>query len=70
MKKSELREIIRGELTELFRSNVLESGAFDKLVHKFAAQGKKNPKGLAAYVGREKYGKRGMARKSAAGRKH
>lgn len=35
----------------------------------FAAQGKRNPGGLAYYVGRQKYGAAGMAAKAAAGRR-
>jgi len=35
----------------------------------FAAQGKRNPGGLAYFVGARKYGKAGMAAKAAAGRR-
>lgn len=42
---------------------------FCRLQNKLAAKGDKNPAGLAAYIGREKYGKAGMARKAAAGRR-
>ena len=36
---------------------------------KFAREGKKSPGGLAYTIGVNKYGKAGMARKAAAGRK-
>lgn len=46
---------------------------FKKLTRKLASRrgkGKvRNPKALAAWIGRKKYGKKGMARKSAAGRR-
>lgn len=43
---------------------------FNKLAGKLAHEpGVKNPKALAAAIGRKKYGAAGMARKSAAGRK-
>lgn len=43
---------------------------FEKLEHKLAhRKGVTNPKALAAYIGREKYGKKGMAKKAAAGRR-
>lgn len=42
---------------------------FKKLKAKFAAQGKRNPGGLAYHVGVKKYGKAGMAAKAAVGRK-
>lgn len=42
---------------------------FKQRTAQFRAQGKRSPAGLAAYVGRKKYGKAGMARKAAAGRK-
>jgi hypothetical protein len=42
---------------------------FCKLENKFAREGKRSPGGLAAYIGREKYGAAGMAHKSAAGRR-
>jgi hypothetical protein len=31
---------------------------FDQLASKLAAKGASNPKGLAAYIGRKKYGKK------------
>lgn len=43
--------------------------AFDKLKNKFSREGKSSPAGLAAYIGRKKYGNAGMAAKSAAGRR-
>lgn len=42
---------------------------FKKLTAKLAAKGARNPKGLAAYIGRKKYGKKGMTAKAVAGRK-
>lgn len=42
---------------------------FKKLTKQLAAKGARNPKALAAHIGRKKYGKAGMAAKSAAGRK-
>lgn len=42
---------------------------FSKLKAKFARQGKRNPGGLAYAIGEKKYGKKGMARKAAAGRR-
>lgn len=43
---------------------------FEKMEHKLAhRKGVTNPKALAAYIGREKYGKKGMAKKAAAGRR-
>lgn len=43
--------------------------SFNKLAAKLKKRGVKSPKGLAAYIGRKKYGKKGMARKAAAGRR-
>lgn len=42
---------------------------FKKLKAKFAAQGKRNPGGLAYHVGVRKYGRAGMAAKAAATRR-
>ena len=43
---------------------------FRKLSRKLSKRkGVRNPRALAAYIGRKKYGKKGMARKAAAGRK-
>jgi hypothetical protein len=42
---------------------------FKSLTRKLAARGVRNPSALAAYIGRRKYGKAGMAALSAAGRK-
>lgn len=42
---------------------------FDALKAKLARKGIKNPGGLAYKIGVEKYGKAGMARKAAAGRR-
>lgn len=43
---------------------------FDKMVSKLSHEKHppKNPKAVAATIGREKYGVKGMARKAAAGR--
>ena len=43
---------------------------FAQLKEKFAREGKTNPGGLAYSIGVKKYGKKGMARKAAAGRHH
>lgn len=44
--------------------------AFNRLAGKLGKRkGVKNPRALAAYIGRKKYGKKGMARKAAAGRR-
>lgn len=42
---------------------------FRKLTKQLAAKGAKNPKALAAWIGRKKYGKKKMAELAAAGRK-
>ena len=42
---------------------------FKRLTKKLAAKGAANSKALAAYIGRKKYGKAGMAAKSTAGRR-
>lgn len=48
----------------------LGTGArFKSLTNKLAAKGAKNPKALAAYIGRKKYGATKMAKLSAAGRR-
>ena len=44
-------------------------GRFEKLESKLEKKGAKDPKGLAAYIGREKYGKKKFAKMSAKGRK-
>lgn len=44
-------------------------GRFAALENKFEKQGKRNPAGLAAYIGRQKYGAKKMADMAAAGRK-
>ena len=43
--------------------------AYRRLVKKLAAQGSKDPKALAAYIGRKKLGKAEFQRRAAAGRK-
>lgn len=42
---------------------------FKRMVGKLKKRGAKHPKALAAYIGRKKYGKKGMAKKAAAGRR-
>lgn len=42
---------------------------FKKLTKQLAKRGAKNPKALAAWIGRKKLGKREMAKRAAAGRK-
>lgn len=42
---------------------------FAKLSGKLKRKGVRNPNALAAHIGRKKFGKKGMAKKSAAGRK-
>lgn len=44
-------------------------GRFKKMKRKMAARGAKNPGALAAYIGRQKYGAKRMAKMAAAGRK-
>jgi len=46
-----------------------EASRFDKLAGKLAGKGVKDPKALAAHIGRKKYGKTAMAKMAAAGRK-
>ena len=41
---------------------------YEKLVKKLAAQGSKDPKALAAYIGRKKLGKAEFQRRAKAGR--
>jgi hypothetical protein len=41
---------------------------YEKLVRKLAAQGSKDPKALAAYIGRKKLGKAEFQRRAKAGR--
>ncbi len=42
---------------------------FKKLKRKLARKGVRSPGGLAAHIGRKKYGKKGFAKLAAAGRK-
>lgn len=44
-------------------------GRFEALKAKLAAQGASSPGGLAAYIGRKKYGKKKFAKLSAGGKK-
>ncbi len=44
-------------------------GRFAKLTRQLKARGAKNPKALAAWIGRKKYGKKRMAQMAAAGRR-
>lgn len=47
----------------------LGSGArFDALTQKLAAKGAKDPKALAAYIGRKRYGKKKMGALAAEGK--
>lgn len=43
--------------------------AFNRLAGKLKRRGARNPRALAAYIGRKKYGAKRMARKAAAGRR-
>lgn len=43
---------------------------FKKLTKKLAGRGAKNPKALAAYIGRKKYGKKKFQAKAARGRRN
>ena len=43
--------------------------SYDKLVHKLAAKGSKDPKALAAWIGRKKLGKAEFQRRAKAGQK-
>lgn len=42
---------------------------YKRLVKKLAAEGARDPKSLAAYIGRKKYGKKKFQELAAAGRK-
>lgn len=42
---------------------------FRRLKRQLARKGVRNPAALAAHIGRKKYGRKGMARKAAAGRR-
>jgi hypothetical protein len=42
---------------------------FKKLAKQLAKRGAKTPNALAAWIGRKKFGKRGMARRAVAGKK-
>lgn len=42
---------------------------FSKLASKLKRKGVRSPKGLAAYIGRKKYGKKGFAKLAKRGRK-
>lgn len=49
----------------------LGTGArFKSLAKKLASKGAKNPKALAAFIGRKKYGKKKMTKLSSEGKKH
>lgn len=43
-------------------------GRFDALTQQLASKGAKNPKGLAAYIGRKKFGKKKMGQLAAKGK--
>jgi hypothetical protein len=42
---------------------------FRKLSNQLRRKGARDPNALAAHIGRKKYGKKGMAKKAAAGRR-
>lgn len=42
---------------------------FKRLTRQLAASGARNPRALAAHIGRKKYGNAGMAKLAAAGRR-
>lgn len=47
-----------------------KSSRFAKLTAQLAAKGAADPKALAAFIGRKKYGKAPFQKMAAAGRKH
>lgn len=48
---------------------LIDMTAYDRLVHKLAAKGTKDPKALAAWIGRKKLGKAEFQRRAEAGRR-
>lgn len=54
---------------EIVGSPTASDSNFSKLEHKFEKEGKSDPGGLAYSIGVKKYGKAGMAKKAAEGRK-
>jgi len=46
----------------------LAMSPYDRLVHKLAAKGTRDPKALAAWIGRKKLGKAEFQRRAEAGR--
>ena len=51
------------------KAPVGQGGRFAALKEKLAAKGATNPGGLAAYIGRKKYGKGGFQKLAAGGKK-
>lgn len=47
-----------------------EGGRFAALKQKLSKEGASNPGGLAAYIGRKKYGKQGFAKLATRGKKN
>jgi hypothetical protein len=47
----------------------MATGAFDRLAAKLAARGARDPKALAAWIGRKQLGKAEFQRRAAAGRR-
>lgn len=66
MSDDEIREL--AEMAEA-EGDDSQRSKFDTLATKLAAKGAHNPKALAAYIGRKKYGHAGFAALAAAGRK-
>ncbi len=61
--------MVREHAEKRARAMAADESKFDKLKNKLAhRKGVTDPAGLAATIGREKYGKKGMAKKAAAGR--
>ncbi len=62
----DLRKVITEEIDSL-----LESGErFRKLAAELGAKGAEDPRALAAFIGRKKYGKEGFAELARAGKAH
>jgi hypothetical protein len=60
----------RGKETAMAQSMAPGGGGrFEALRSKLASEGKSSPGGLAAFIGRKKYGREGMARMASAGRR-
>jgi hypothetical protein len=63
----EVRRIIN--LTSMPKAKLGSGARFKSLTKKLAKKGATNPKALAAYIGRKKYGNAKMSRLAAKGRK-